>query len=133
MGKIIDKLAWVQIGQRKVLMARTRGRPAWYLPGGKREAGESDTAALIREIREELSVALLPESVRAIGEYLAPADGQPEGTLVRLRCFTAEAQGTPVASAEIAELAQFGSADLPRCSAAGRLLLLDLVRAGLID
>jgi 8-oxo-dGTP diphosphatase len=47
---------------RRVFLAR-RSHSAghggrWELPGGKQEPGESAEAALIREIREELAVAL---------------------------------------------------------------------------
>ena len=56
--QIIDKLAWIHIEDGRILVTRTTGRKKYYIPGGKREAGESDAQALIREIKEELSVAL---------------------------------------------------------------------------
>lgn len=34
------------------------------IPGGKREAGESDLQVLLREITEELTVTLLPATLR---------------------------------------------------------------------
>jgi 8-oxo-dGTP diphosphatase len=45
------------------VLAARRSRPdhlagRWEFPGGKVEAGESDVGALLRECREELSVAL---------------------------------------------------------------------------
>jgi 8-oxo-dGTP diphosphatase len=47
----------------RVLAAR-RSRPAelagrWEFPGGKREAGETDADALIRECREELNIDIV--------------------------------------------------------------------------
>ncbi|HET6311147.1 MAG TPA: NUDIX domain-containing protein [Candidatus Nitrosotalea sp.] len=37
---------------RRLLTVRTSGKDAFYLPGGKREPGESDLDALLREVRE---------------------------------------------------------------------------------
>ena len=52
---VIDKLAWLRIENGRVLCTRSRGKDAFFLPGGKRESGESDEAELIREVREELT------------------------------------------------------------------------------
>ncbi|EIC2299431.1 NUDIX domain-containing protein, partial [Vibrio cholerae] len=64
MNKVIDKLAWVLIQDGKLLAVRSKGKALFYLPGGKREAGENDEEALIREIKEELSVDLSPTSLK---------------------------------------------------------------------
>lgn len=60
---MIDKIAWIYIQNRKILSTRSKGKDTFYLPGGKRETGESDVQTLTREIQEELSVDLLPESL----------------------------------------------------------------------
>lgn len=129
----IDKLAWLQVVDRRVLAARTRGRPRAYLPGGKREAGESDAAALVREVREELGVELDPASIRFAARFRAPADGQPQGVHVSLTCYRATAIGKPAPCAEIEELVWLTQADRPHCSAAGRLALDWLAQRGEID
>lgn len=56
--------------------------PFWMLPGGGREAGESDAEAVAREVREELGVAV------EVGPVIddVPAD-PPDGTYVRWRTF----------------------------------------------
>lgn len=60
----IDKVAWLHVVDGKLLAARSAGKDTWYLPGGKREEGESDVETLIREIAEELSVTLDPASAQ---------------------------------------------------------------------
>lgn len=62
--KIIDKLAYLHLQNGKILSTRSKGKDTYYIPGGKREAGESDHAALIREIKEELSVDLIEKTLK---------------------------------------------------------------------
>lgn len=104
MSRIIDKLAWLRIENKTLLAARTRNRDTYYLPGGKRDEGEDDHAALSREIREELNVYLIPETLLFVGQFAAPAHGQPAGTTVQMRCYTGDYTGNLAASAEIEEI-----------------------------
>ncbi|OKA79986.1 NUDIX hydrolase [Aeromonas salmonicida subsp. salmonicida] len=129
---MIDKLAWLTFKDQQLLCARSHGKAIYYIPGGKREAGESDEAALMREIEEELSVTLQADTLRLACEFSAQADGKPEGVQVRLRCYTAEASGTPVASAEIAELRWLDSRHLEQISPVSRLLFAWLAEQNLI-
>ncbi|HCI80446.1 MAG TPA: DNA mismatch repair protein MutT, partial [Ktedonobacter sp.] len=76
---MIDKLAWIHIVDRRILSTRSKGKDTYYIPGGKREQGETDEATLIREIREELSIDLLPGSITFFGTFQAQAHGQAEG------------------------------------------------------
>ena len=111
----IDKLAWVHIKKDgKILMTRSRGKNVWYIGGGKREQGESDESALTREVEEEFTVHLIPESIRHLGTFEAQAHGKPEGTIVRMTCYTGEYAGTLAPAAEIEELAWFAYGDRER-------------------
>lgn len=129
----IDKLAWLHIVERRLLGVRSRGRSACYLPGGKREPGESDAQALQREIREELTVELCAETLQPAGVFRAQADGQAEGVQVVLSCYRADYRGTLAPAAEIEALLWLRHADHPLCSPAGRLVLDWARRQDLID
>lgn len=129
----IDKLAWLHLRNKQLLFARSKGKNIFYLPGGKREQGESDAAALLREIHEELSVELLPETLVHAGTFSAQADGKPEGAMVRNSCYFAECNGEPKASAEIEELAWFKYEDRERCSPVAKLILDWLHSTGHIE
>ncbi|PUZ24413.1 NUDIX domain-containing protein [Chitinophaga costaii] len=48
----------VAIRDQALLLAYSRHKGTWYLPGGEVYAGETTTEALVREIREELNVEL---------------------------------------------------------------------------
>jgi 8-oxo-dGTP pyrophosphatase MutT (NUDIX family) len=116
------------------LVARPGYTDAFYLPGGKPEPGESDAEAAAREVREEVGIVLDPADLTPFTEIVAPAHNRPAGTDVRLICFTGgKTDDEPRAAAEIGELAWFGEADAYRCAPAIRLLIAELVRAGLID
>lgn len=60
--------AMIRDGGRFLICRRPAGKSnalLWEFPGGKVEAGESDEAALAREIKEELGCEI------AVGEFLA--------------------------------------------------------------
>ncbi len=46
----------VCISNGRVLLANKRGEPHWFLPGGRVETGEGYSAAVQREIKEELGL-----------------------------------------------------------------------------
>tara|TARA_B110000091_G_C13636844_1_gene399494 strand:- start:354 stop:515 length:162 start_codon:yes stop_codon:yes gene_type:complete len=48
--KKIDKIAFIEIQEGKILSTKSKGKTKYYIPGGKRESGESDEQTLIREI-----------------------------------------------------------------------------------
>ncbi|SBW19347.1 NUDIX hydrolase [Candidatus Protofrankia californiensis] len=56
-----------------VQRARDPGRGLWSLPGGRVEAGESDTAALVREVREETGLEVTVG--RLVGRVTRPGPG----------------------------------------------------------
>jgi len=121
MTLMIDKLAWIHIKDGRMLAARSRGKDAYFLPGGKRESGESDEQALMREVREELTVAL--EDMRPAGIFEAQAHGRDEGVTVRMTCFTADYSGELRPAAEIEEIAWLTYADRDRVSLVGRQIM----------
>ncbi|MBD1395956.1 NUDIX domain-containing protein [Pontibacter sp. JH31] len=101
---LIDKLAWIEIRDGKILSTRSKGRTKYYFPGGKRELGESDFEALSREINEELSVSLIEDSTRFLGIFQAQADSHPDGVQVQMTCYTGAYTGTIAADSEIEEV-----------------------------
>lgn len=126
----IDKVAWIHIDARRVLCVRSHGKDAFYLPGGKREPGESDDACLRREIREELGVSLRTDTLHAVGVFQAQAHGKPEGVQVRMACYAADYDGEFRPGAEIAEFAWLVQRDRGRCSPIVRIILDALHRRG---
>jgi len=114
--KIIDKLAWIEIKDQRILTTRSTGKDKYYIPGGKREAGETDVQALTREIQEELSVTLTPETISFLGVFEAQAHGHPEGTVVKMTCYTAGYTGTLAPAAEIEEMRWLTNADRDKIS-----------------
>jgi 8-oxo-dGTP diphosphatase len=119
---LIDKVAWIRLADGKILSTRSRGKDVYYLPGGKREPGETDVQTLVREIREELDVAIAPDSATLVGAFQAQAHGHATGVTVRMTCYAADYSGTLAASSEIAELAWLSYADRDRVSPVDQII-----------
>lgn len=132
-SKIIDKLGLITLRDRKVAMVRSHNKTLFYIPGGKRELNETDEQALCRELDEELTLTLHLDSIRFYGEFIGLADGKQDGTQVRIRCYFADYDGSPIPAAEIAELAWLDSHDRPLCSATAAIIVSQLQQDGLIN
>lgn len=128
--KMIDKLAWIEIKNGKILSTKSYGKEKYYIPGGKREDGESDIQALTREISEELQVQLIPESIRYMGTFEAQADSHPEGIVVKMTCYRAEYTGELKASAEIERMEWLNYSDLDSVSAVDKIIFKQLKEQG---
>jgi 8-oxo-dGTP pyrophosphatase MutT (NUDIX family) len=67
-----------------LLLQRRSDNGLWGLPGGSVEPGESVTQAVVREVREETGLEVVP--LRLIGVYSAPEHGQivtyPDGNVI---------------------------------------------------
>jgi len=128
----IDKLAFIEIKDRKILVTLSHGKDTWYIPGGKREGNETDLEALSREVKEELAVDIIPESVKKYGIFEAQAHGKPVGTIVRMTCYIAKYTGVLTPSAEIEKLDWFIHNQKHLCSPVDNLIFDDLKTNNLI-
>jgi 8-oxo-dGTP pyrophosphatase MutT (NUDIX family) len=134
-NQTIDKLAWMHFENKKQLVVRTKGKDKFYNPGGKRIPGETDIQALVREIKQELDIDIIPETAKLFGTYTAQADGKPVGVMVKITAYTADYKGIPKPSSEIEEIAFIDSSDKYRLSAIHMVggILEDLLRRKLIQ
>lgn len=76
-GTIKIVAALIRDDAGRVLLVRKRGTTAFMQPGGKRDSGEDDIAALAREIAEELGCCLVRNSIQPLGEFDAVAANEP--------------------------------------------------------
>lgn len=129
---MIDKLAFIEIQNKKILSTRSRGKEVYYIPGGKRELGETDAEALIREVEEELTIILAPSSLLFYGSFQAQAHGHPDGIVVNMQCYTATFEGTIQPASEIEEVAWLTYNDRDRVSEVDKLIFDHLRSKGLL-
>lgn len=128
---VIDKLAWLTFKEGQLLCARSHGKALYYIPGGKREPGERRGRP---GARDSGGAGGQPQTrdpaprlrVQRPGRRQA-ARGASQAALLHR-----EADGSPTASAEIAELRWLDSRHLSEVSPVSRLLFQWLAEQGLI-
>lgn len=130
--KEIDKIALIKIENGKILSTKSKGKNKYYIPGGKRENDESDVQTLIREIKEELSVDIIKESIEYVGTFKAQSDGAMEGIIVKMTCYKANYKGDLIADNEIEEIKWLNFNDLEIISEVDRIIFKHLKDKGLL-
>lgn len=96
-------------GQPIVLIERKNPPPGWALPGGFVDVGETVEAAAVREAQEETGLTVHLKTL--LGCYSDPRR-DPRGHTVSL-VYVAQAQGTPQAQDDAANVEVFLPANLP--------------------
>ena len=104
--QFIDKLAYIHLKDEKILIT------------------------LSREIKEELSVDIVPDTIKHYGTFEAQAHGKPLGTVVRMTCYIADYQGELKPDAEIEKVDFFTYSQKPITSPVDHLIFDDLYAKG---
>lgn len=91
--------------EQELLVVRKQNTTAWMLPGGKLDAHESSSEALVREVREELQLDVAASELHFIGSFDAVAANEAD-TAVNAQAFLVRWAGpqVPRIAAEIAEM-----------------------------
>jgi len=110
--KEIDKIAFIETKNGQILSTRSKGKTKYYIPGGKREFGETDEQTLVREIAEELNVRIDKNTMDYVGTFKAQSDGAKEGVIVKMTCYKAQYEGTIEPTSEIEEIKWLNYKDL---------------------
>lgn len=124
------------IQDRKLLLAYSKNKKCFYLPGGKIDEHESAEEALCREIAEELNVKLEVSDLQFYTHISAPAYGELTGTMMEQECFFSNKKINPNATAEIGELRYFSLSEYldQEHTAPGAIIILEKLKEdGYVD
>lgn len=132
----IYKAAGIILKDRKMLVERSQGKPAFIGPGGRIEPGETPAQALVREMKEEFGITVLESDLEPFDSYSATAANHP-GQQVHMEVFLVKRwQGEIAPHSEIEEI-MWLSSNLPKNVTLGSIfaheVLPELKRRGLID
>ncbi len=91
-------------------MAKNYYTDKYYIPGGTIEKNETDEETLVREIKEELSVDIIKDSINYIGTYEDVATTHPD-SIVQIKLYLGEVLGELKPDSEVEKLEWFGKDD----------------------
>jgi len=126
----------IVIKNRKLLLAFSKNKNAWYLPGGKTDPGETSRDALVREINEELNIVVDADDLRYYIHIRVQAFGEKVNTIMEQDCFLYDLRQDPKPAAEIEGLNYFDTTtySIERAQVPGVIMVMQqLKHDGLID
>jgi 8-oxo-dGTP diphosphatase len=100
----IYKASGILIRDRKLLFTRAKGKTVFIDPGGKIEQGETPKQALIRELKEELSIDVNENDLEYFGEFSDISANNASKTVHMTVFLVKKWRGEIKPSAEIEEL-----------------------------
>ena len=129
--KSIHCSALLIIKDGKLLLAYSKNKPCFYLPGGKIDEGETPLQGLCREIEEELNLLLNEDELSYYTHITAPAFGEINGVIMEQDCFLLNKNVEPIPSAEIGDLNYFSLEEylLQPETAPGAVMVLEKLKA----
>jgi mutator protein MutT len=108
----IHKAGGILIQDRKLLFVRNKDTEFFIDPGGKIEPGETPTQALVRELKEEVSIDVDEADLEPFGSFIAEAANHP-GRQIHMQVFMVKKwRGEIKLASEIAEM-RWLTSDLP--------------------
>ncbi|SFS45341.1 NUDIX hydrolase [Sphingobacterium wenxiniae] len=99
--KIIKTAGLIVVQDNKLFLAYSNNKKAWYLPGGKVDAGETSLQSLQREIWEELTLKIDAEDLQYYYHITAPAYGEQKDVVMEQDCYLYDLKEAVVPSHEI--------------------------------
>jgi 8-oxo-dGTP pyrophosphatase MutT (NUDIX family) len=124
------------VSEKKLLLAYSKNKQCFYLPGGKIHPGESPEEALCREISEELQLQIEKRDLKYYTHVTAAAFGEADGVVMEQECYFIHAKVDPHPSAEILTIKFFSVDDYLAESrkAPGAVMILEKLKEdGYID
>jgi 8-oxo-dGTP diphosphatase len=82
----IYKAAGIILKDRKMLVERSQGKPAFIGPGGRIDDNETARQALVRELKEEFQIDVAEPDLEPFGSFSAEAANHP-GQQVHMEVF----------------------------------------------
>lgn len=133
----IYKAAGIIIKDRRLLVERSTGKDVFIAPGGKVEKGETPKQGLVRELKEEFSLAIREDQLEEFGVFYAEAAGSHNaGKTVRMDVFVVKSFGEIVPAREVEEVRWITSTlpdDIEVGSIFAHEVLPRLKQEGLVD
>ena len=76
---------------------------------------------------------MIPKTIKYYGTFIAQAHGKPEGTMVKMTCYTADFKEKLKPAAEIEKIVWLTSKAIPDIAPVDKLILADIKKKNLID